>query len=260
MELELIEYPYKDQKLSFTLKEKEINGISGSHLEEIVEIIKRDFRHRKINHKHIKEEDWKEIKNKIIVVKEWLEDTIHEDSLYDVMIEYMKVHEIYPRNLKKKIKDSLRIVGLPDTLLDRNIYSLSTSEQKLVQMAMSLLSNPEMMILEEPFKVLDLKNRKKIMMVLRKIKDQYKKTIVLVSNEEEMLLKETDHLIIFKNNRVLIEDKTLDAYRRVEFLKKHKVEVPKIIEFSYLVQKNKKVKIDYHKDIRDIIKDIYKHV
>ena len=98
------------------------------------------------------------------------------------------------------------------------------------------------------------------MMVLRKIKDQYKKTIVLVSNEEEMLLKETDHLIIFKNNRVLIEDKTLDAYRRVEFLKKHKVEVPKIIEFSYLVQKNKKVKIDYHKDIRDIIKDIYKHV
>ena len=29
---------------------------------------------------------------------------------------------------------------------------------------------------------------------------------------------------------------------------------------TYLARKDKEVKIDYHKDIRDIIKDIYKHV
>ena len=49
-------------------------------------------------------------------------------------------------------------------------------------------------------------------------------------------------------------------YQRVDFLKRNKFDVPEIIEFTYLAKKKKAVKIDYHKDIRDIIKDIYKHV
>ena len=40
----------------------------------------------------------------------------------------------------------------------------------------------------------------------------------------------------------------------------NKFSIPEIIEFTYLAKKKKSVKIDYHKDIRDIIKDIYKHV
>ena len=174
------------------------------------------------------------------------------------MIEYIKQREIYPKNLKKKLKDSLKIVGLHESLLERNIYSLSTSEQKLFQIARALLLNPDMIVLEEPLKVLDLKNRKKIMMVLKRIKDQYHKTIVLISNDVEMLYKETDHLIIIKNDKVLVEDKTSEAFKQVEFLKKHKIPIPEIVEFTNLA--NKKTKIDYHKDIRDLIKDIYKHI
>ena len=43
-------------------------------------------------------------------------------------------------------------------------------------------------------------------------------------------------------------------------MKRNKIDIPEIIEFTYLAKKQKNVKIDYHKDIRDIIKDIYKHV
>ena len=260
MELTVKDYPYKDKKLSFTIKEKEINGISGNNIEEIINSIRINPKKIKINHKEMKAEDWNQICNKIIFIPEWIKDSYHELTIEEIMIEYIKVREIYPKNLKKKLKDSLKIVGLPEELLERNIYACSTSEQKCIQLAIALLSNPDMLILEEPFRVLDLKTRKKIMMVLKRIKDTYKKTIVIISNNPEVLLKETDHLLIIKNNRILVEDKTLDAYKNVDLLKKHKVDIPEIIEFTYLAQKNKKAKIGYFKDIRDLIKDIYKHV
>ena len=262
MELTLKEYPYKDKKISFTLKEKEINGMSGNHLEEFIEIIRLNGKvkdHIKINHKDIKEKDYYDIKKKIAYVEENSKPSTYL-SIREEMIDYIKQIEVYPKNLNKKLKDSLKIVGLDESILERNKNTLSASEEKLVQIAIILLGNPELIILDEPFKRLDMKNKKKIMMILKKIKDQNNRTIVITSNDPEVLYQNTEHLILLKNDKVLLEEETEDAYKRVDFLKKHKVELPEIVEFTYLARKNKNAKIDYFKDIRDIIKDIYKHV
>ena len=241
--MELKKIKYKNQELSFTLKEEEINGMSGTHLEELIECICLNSKNKKVS-----------------VVPEWIDDTIHEATIEEYITEYMKAQEIYPKNLSKKIKDSLKIVGLDESYLERNIYSFSSSEQKRIQIAQVLLQNPDIMILKEPLKVLDLKQRKKIMMVLKRIKDQYQKIIVLVSEDSETLLKEASHLVVFKNENIIVNTNTIKAFQKVEELKKHKVEIPQIIEMTYLARKNKNIKIDYFNDIRDIIKDIYKHV
>ena len=81
----------------------------------------------------------------------------------DFIINY---YHLQIKNIDKKERDSLKIVGLSSDLLDRNITSLSKSEQKKVEIAINLLSNPDVLILDEPFKELDNKSRKKIMMVL----------------------------------------------------------------------------------------------
>ncbi len=237
MELEL-----KEKKIKFSLDEKEINGIYGNHLDTVIDIIKN-------------------VKNKkVSYIKKEIPDDIHDDAVAEQLIEFLKKQEIYPKKVIKKIKDSLKIVGLDEEVIYKQYYCLSHSEQKLVQLAESLLYNPDILILEEPFTRLDLKNKKKILMVLKRIKDQYNKTIVIVSSDPEVLFKETNHLVIFKNDKILVDDNTMDTYRRVEFLKKHKVAIPEIVEMSYLANKNKNAKIDYFRDIRDIIKDIYKHV
>jgi energy-coupling factor transporter ATP-binding protein EcfA2 len=164
------------------------------------------------------------------------------------------------KDLEKKIADSLRIVGLSTDLLIRNVYTLSSSEQKLLQIGISLISNPDILILDEPFISLDMKNEKKVIMLLQKIKEQYNKTIIIISNNSDILYKYTNNIIIIKNNKILIEGLTNEVFQRVDFLKRNKIQIPEIVEITYLAKKNKNIKIDYHKDIRDIIKDIYKHV
>ena len=263
MEIRFEDIKHKGSILNFTIQNEQINGITGNHLEEIIDIIKvkLDYRGKiRIANKEIKKEDIVSIKKKINLVEEQINDNLQGKTIWELMIKEIEKRKVYPKNVDKKIKDSLKIVGLNKEYLERSYYSLSTSEKKLVQIAMSLLTNPEVIIFESPFRSLDLKNQKKIMILLRKMKEQYHKTIIIVSEDEEVIYQYTDYVILYTNNKIIIEGKTENVYKNIELLKKHKIRIPEIVEFTYLAKKEKKAKIDYYKDIRDLIKDIYKHV
>ena len=263
MELKWKDYKQKDSILNFTIKSNHINGITGTHLDELIDIIKINLNYKGtilVDNKELKKDQIIEIKKKINYVEENIKDNLQGKSIWELMWKEIEKRRVYPKNVDKKIKDSLRIVGLEKDYLERSYYSLSTSEKKLIQIAMALLTNPEVIILDSPFRSLDLKNKKKIMMLLQKMKEQYQKTIIIVSDSAETIYQYTDYVVIYTNNRILTEGNTIDVYKNVEFLKKHRIEVPDIVEFTYIAKKEKRVKIDYYKDIRDLIKDIYKHV
>ena len=175
----------------------------------------------------------------------------------DYIINY---YHLQIKNIDKKEHDSLKIVGLDTNMLDRNITTLSKSEQKKVPIAIGLLSNPDVLIFDDLFQYLDNKSRKKIMMVLTKLKEQYHKIIIIGSNNADMLYQYTTKMLFVKNKRIFLEGTTEETYERVDYLKRNGYKIPEIVQFTYKAIKKKKVKIDYHKDIRDIIKDIYKHV
>lgn len=261
MEIVFKNYKHKDNNLNFTIEEKEINGIVTDDIEEIVDIIKLKLKY--IGNIIIDKETIKtpiKYKNKINIVPDEIDNNIHFQTVYELLENEVLKRKIRPKNLEKKVEDSLKIVGLKAEILDRNIYTLSSSEKKFVQVAKALLSNPELIILIEPLKKLDKKNKKKLMMLLEKIKDNYNKSIVIIDNNINNIYNYTKHLIVFLNNKILKEGNTFDILTNVNYLKKNKIDIPDIVEITYLALKNKKVKIDYHKDIRDIIKDIYKHV
>ena len=67
-------------------------------------------------------------------------------------------------------------------------------------------------------------------------------------------------MLFIKNNEIILSAPTSEAYTRVDFLKKNRFKIPSIIQITYLAKKSKGTKIIYHKDVRDLIKDIYKHV
>lgn len=228
-------------EIDINIKEKTIIGIITDTKEEIIEEIKK----KSIQKIGLVKEDYLS-SNFLIKVYEWMYYEIRRKRLI-------------LKNPKKKINDSLRIVGLDNTYLNRNINSLSSSEKVLIILAISLLSNPEIIILDDLFKYFDKENEKRLIMLLEKIKEQYNKTIILINDDSEILYKYTSNLIIKKNN-LFIEDDTSKLFQRVDFLHKNNIKVPEIIELTHLIKKKKKVKLEYHKDVRDILKDIYKHV
>lgn len=228
-------------EIDINIKEKSITGIITDTEELIIDNIK---------------------KNNILKVGVVKEDYLSSNFLnkvYEWMYYEIRRKRLILKNPKKKINDSLKIVGLDTTYLNRNINSLSSSEKILIILAISLLSNPDIIVLINLFKYLDKTKEKVLIMLLEKIKDQYNKTIVLINDDSEILYKYTSNLIIKKNN-LFIEDETNKLFQRVDFLHKNNIKVPEIIELTHLIKKKKKIKLEYHKDVRDILKDIYKHV
>ena len=261
-----MEISYKDiyynNKYTTIIKENEINGIIGNNIELIKSIllINNNFDIIKVDKKIVNEKTKKDIKKRISIIKKRIDMKDYYLSVYELLLREIKINKIELKNPNKKIIDSLKIVGLSTSLIDRKINTLSASEKKLLLLALGLLSNPECIIIEDALDSLDMKNEKKLYLLMQKIKDQYNKTIVIISNNSNTIYQYSTHLVIFKNNKIVVEGKTDEIMKQVELLKENLIEIPDIVDFTYKAINNKKIKIDYHKDVRDIIKDIYKHV
>ena len=107
-------------EIDINIKEKTITGIITDTKEDIIESIKN-----------------KSIQ-KIVVVKEDYLSSNFLIKVYEYMYYEIRRKRLILKNPKKKIDDSLRIVGLDDTYLNRNINSLSSSEKILVILALGL--------------------------------------------------------------------------------------------------------------------------
>lgn len=263
MEIRFENCSYDEINLNFKIDESTIVGITGTNKDKFIGLIKLDFLPKGNiyfnNIKITKDNIWQE-KRKIVFIRQDFIWPQFLRNVLDYMLYYMKKNNLIVKDDNKKIISALKIVGLDKNYLNREIITLSTSEKKLIQIATYLLSNPEVIIIEDPFLYFDLKNQNKIYLLLQRLQEQYKKNILIISDNSNILYKYTSQMFFVKNNDILIKGLTREIYQRVDWLNRNKFSVPDIVLFTYKARKMKKVKLDYHHDIRDIIKDIYKHV
>ena len=190
MELKFINYQYKTKNISFDIPKSTIIGITGSQSEDLIPIICLKTLNKgqiTANNEKVNKDNIYEYKKRISYVDKAL--NTHKHLVLDFINEHIKRNNLTIKDPNKKIKDSLRIVDLNEEILGKEIYNLSTSEKKILQFAVSLLSNPNIIVLNEPFKCLDKHNEKKIIMLIQRLKEQFKKTIIILSDDSNKLYK-----------------------------------------------------------------------
>lgn len=213
-----------------------------------------------LDNKKVQQKELIKFKRKISIIENYLIDdldlTVYEYMKYKIFDEILDI-----KNYRKKIIDSLKIVGLSEDYLDKKILKLSKIELQWVSFAIGLFSNPDIIILNRVFHSLDIKNTKKLITLLSQLNEKYNKIIIICTNDAEVVYKYTKKAIIIKNNKILIDGLSEEIFQNnFELLLKNNITIPKTIEFSYLANTKKNAKLGYFKDIRDLIKDIYKKV
>ena len=230
-------------EIKISLRVSTIYGIIGRNIKDLLVDINRSYPNKKVYS---------------------ITDTLSSNTYYPTVYERMKYetkrNKLVIKDIDKKIVDSLKIVGLKKELLNHNINTLSSSEKVRIELALCLINNPDIIIIKDPFKEYDKKIEKKIILLLQKIKEQYNKIIIFLSEDSNILYQYTNKIILYKDNQIVTNIKTDNFYQNIDGLKEYRIPVPEIVEITYLAKQRKNIKIDYHKDIRDIIKDIYKHV
>lgn len=162
--------------------------------------------------------------------------------------------------LDKRIEDSLKMVGLDNSYLDRNPFDLSSGEKCLLALGVVLSLNPKLLIIDDPTLYLDNKNMEYLIKLIKKLKNNYHKTIIIFTSDIEFAIRLTDNYVILKNGKICSSGNSKDLLDNIPRLKSSGIEIPRIIEFINVVNKKKNINLDMTFDIKELMKDIYRHV
>lgn len=107
-------------------------------------------------------------------------------------------------DIQSRVKELLVMVGLkPEVYATRYPKELSGGQQQRVGIARALASNPDIILMDEPFSALDPITREQLQSELISLHKKLKKTIVFVTHDMDEALKMGDRIAIMKDGNLL---------------------------------------------------------
>lgn len=103
-------------------------------------------------------------------------------------------------NTEQEITEIVERLGI-EKLLQRHPYDLSGGEKQKVALAKAILTKPDILLLDEPIKGLDVLNKAEIKQIIFELKD--KMALVLVTHDIDFAAEVADRCAMIFNNRVI---------------------------------------------------------
>ena len=105
---------------------------------------------------------------------------------------------------KKQLKQLLKLLGL-EYRKDHLPNELSGGQQQRVSIGRALITNPAIILADEPTGNLDSKSSDEIVALLKKSNKEYNQTIIMITHNME-IAKEADRIIKIEDGRIVEED------------------------------------------------------
>lgn len=131
---------------------------------------------------------------------------VAETVMHDIAftLENMKVPS---KEIRKRVKEIAEYLGISD-LLEREPHTLSGGEKQMVALASALVINPEILILDEAFTMIDIDTKEKIYKIVQEINKKNNTTIINVTHDTEDIL--------YGNKLLLLNGGKIEAYGDIE--------------------------------------------
>lgn len=118
-----------------------------------------------------------------------------------------KMQKMKSKEIEEKTRELLEMVGLDyEKFADRYPAQLSGGQQQRVGIARALITNPDIILMDEPFSALDPITRSQLQDELINIQTQFKKTIIFVTHDMDEAIKIADKICIMGKGRVIQYD------------------------------------------------------
>lgn len=113
---------------------------------------------------------------------------------------------------RARAMDMLRRFNM-DGYEDRLPGELSGGQQQRVALARIMVTEPELILLDEPFSALDGYLRDRMQVEMMEMLDDYRGQVVMVSHSRDELYRFSEELFVIKDGRILRHDDTKTVFR-----------------------------------------------
>lgn len=173
-----------------------------------------------------------------------------EHQLFEVSV--IKDVEFGPKNLgldkdtvRARAEQALRDVGLSEEFYELSPFELSGGQKRRVAIAGVLAMEPEVLILDEPTAALDPLGKEEILELVKRLQNEKKITVILVSHSMEDVAKYVDRLIVMNHGEVAYNDTPKKVFKHYKDLEKMHLAAPQI---TYIMSGLKEIGIPVSTD------------
>lgn len=118
-----------------------------------------------------------------------------------------KMQKMSSKEIEEKTRELMEMVGLDyEKFANRYPAELSGGQQQRVGIARALITNLDIILMDEPFSALDPITRSQLQDELLNIQTQFKKTIIFVTHDMDEAIKIADKICIMGKGRIIQYD------------------------------------------------------
>ena len=168
------------------------------------------------------------------------------EDVYKEMAFPLENLNIDPNEIEKRILEIARFFEV-SYLLDKKISDLTNSEKQIILIAIALLHRPKILLLDNPFTMMNIKTRLKIRKKLKEYQEKNSLTIIETTiNLEDSLL--SDYLYIINKGNVVIEGTPINVLKEDTLIKRLGLSIPFMMDLS--------LKLEFYEILDDVELDM----
>ena len=154
-----------------------------------------------------------------------------------------------PEEVEKRVKESLRFVGLSEDMMEKSPFELSGGQKRRVAIAGVLAMKPEVLILDEPTAGLDPKGRDDILGLVARLHAEQGMTVILVSHSMEDVARYVSRLVVMNHGEKVFDGTPREVFRHYKELEAMGLAAPQI---TYVVHALRERGIPVDEDITTV--------
>jgi len=125
----------------------------------------------------------------------------------------LKVRGLDSSSVRAKVDAMLDMIGLQG-LGDRFIGQISGGQKQRVALARAVVTEPKVLLLDEPLGALDMKIRRQMQSELKQVQERLGTTFIFVTHDQEEALTMSDRIAVFNTGRIEQIGTPSDIYER----------------------------------------------
>lgn len=168
------------------------------------------------------------------------EETVYKDIIFG------------PKNFnpkedyKYKVIEISKLMGIED-LLEKSPFALSGGQMRKVAIAGILISDPDILVLDEPTVGLDPITKKDLLQLLTKINKELHKTIIIITHDMDVVSEYVKRVIVLKKGSLMYDGSKEELFKKQEIIESCNLALPNIVTIMNELNHKLNLNLDIYK-------------